>query len=184
MKTAKRDAAVRPRVRNAPVSGGGMTAVQTLAARAVEEVLAGRNLDRALETLLASSGRLTAGERAAVQAIAFSTVRHLGLLSAQLDALLAKPLSDAPLRALLLVALSQLQFSRAATHAIVDQAVDTAQAIGLARAKGLVNGVLRNFLRDSARYARESLASRGDEVARHDFPAWWIARAARTRLPG
>jgi 16S rRNA (cytosine967-C5)-methyltransferase len=150
-----------------------MVTVQRLAARALGEVLVGKNLDRALESLLAREKNLPSGERAAVHAIAFSTVRHLGLLNAQLNSLATKPIADAPVRQLILVALSQIQFSRVNAHTIVDQAVETASAIGFARAKGLVNAVLRNYLRDPARLSRERFAQ--EEVI-YDFPLWWIAR--------
>ena len=47
--------------------------------------------------------------------------------------------------------------------------------------KGVVNGVLRNFLRQ-----RESLlaAATQDEVARYWFPPWWLARLRRTYRDG
>ena len=59
-------------------------------------------------------------------------LRHLGLLDAQLEQLLAKPLTDEAVRQLMRVALYQLQFTRAAPHAVVDQAVS-------AGVKGILN---------------------------------------------
>ncbi|MBL8519387.1 MAG: 16S rRNA (cytosine(967)-C(5))-methyltransferase RsmB [Betaproteobacteria bacterium] len=150
-----------------------MAAVQCLAARAVGETLRGHNLDRVLEAALRKDAVFGAGERAAVHAITFSTLRHLGLLQAQLARLLTRPLTDAAVRHLLLVALAQLQFSRTAAHVIVDQAVLAAERLGLARAKGLVNAVLRNYLRQPADFERARFE---DPVARFDFPRWWIDR--------
>jgi 16S rRNA (cytosine967-C5)-methyltransferase len=151
----------------------GLAAVQCIAARVIGQTLKGHNLDRELESALAKESTLGPGERAAVHAIAFSTMRHLGLLQAQLARLLSRPLTDAPVRHLLLVALAQLQFSKTAPHVIVDQAVRSAELLGLARAKGLVNAVLRNYLRKPAELARQSF---DDEVPRYDFPRWWIER--------
>jgi 16S rRNA (cytosine967-C5)-methyltransferase len=98
------------------------------------------------------------------------------LLSAQLDLLLTQPINDPPVKHLLLVALSQLQFSKAAPHAIVDHAVSAAEAIGYGRAKPLLNAVLRNYLRTPDKFARERLTS---QEAHFDFPSWWIERVKK-----
>src|SRR5262249_31722275 len=90
-----------------------------------------------------------------------------------LDELLDRPLRDARLRALLLTALYQLEYSRTAHHAIVDHAVQCAGKLGLSSAKGLVNAVLRNFLRSRAAL---SAHVQRVETARYSHPAWWIDR--------
>ncbi len=154
----------------------GMTAVQAASAEVVGQVLTGKNLDRVLEAVQSKWRTLSGNERAAVHSISFDTLRHYGLLSAQLDLLLSQPISDAPVRQLLLVALSQLQFSKAAAHAIVDHAVSATEQIGFARAKPLVNAVLRNFLRAPEKYRREQF---NQDTARYDFPRWWINLAKK-----
>jgi len=159
-----------------PEIPAGMIAVQGASAEVVGQVLGGRNLDRVLEAVLAKRRALSANERAAVHSISFDTLRHYGLLSAQLDLLLTQPVNDAAVRHLLLVALAQLQFSKAAAHAIVDHAVSATEQMGVARAKPLVNAVLRNFLRSPEKYQRSSLAG---DVTKYDFPAWWIALARK-----
>lgn len=61
-----------------------------------------------------------------------------------------------------------------AVHTVVDQAVSAAAGNrGLQAGKGMVNGVLRNYLRQ-----RESLlATLGNAPeARWNFPAWWVRR--------
>ena len=154
----------------------GMIAVQAASAEVVGKVLSGKNLDRVLEAALVKLSRetkLSPNERAAIHSISFDTLRHYGMLAAQLDLLLTQPINDAPVRHLLLVALSQLQFSKAAPHAIVDHAVSAADVIGFGRAKPLLNAVLRNYLRAPEKFARERLTS---EEARFDFPRWWIER--------
>ena len=154
----------------------GMIAVQAASAEVVGKVLSGKNLDRVLEAVLAKLAKeikLSPNERSAIHSISFDTLRHYGLLSAQLDLLLTQPINDPPVKHLLLVALSQLQFSKAAPHAIVDHAVSAADAIGFGRAKPLLNAVLRNYLRTPDKFARERLAS---PEAQFDFPRWWIER--------
>lgn len=159
-----------------PEMPAGMVAVQSASADVVGQVLGGRNLDRVLEAVLAKRRTLTGNERAAIHSISFDTLRHYGLLSAQLNALLSQPANDAAVKNLLLVALSQLQFSKAAAHAIVDHAVTATEQMGVARAKPLVNAVLRNFLRAPEKFKRENFK---DEVAQFDFPEWWINLARK-----
>ena len=157
----------------------GMIAVQAASADVVGKVLSGKNLDRVLEAALVKltqTTKLSPNERAAIHSISFDTLRHYGLLAAQLDSLLTQPINDAPVRHLLLVALSQLQFSKAAPHAIVDHAVSAAEAIGFGRAKPLLNAVLRNYLRAPEKFAREKLSS---QEAQFDFPQWWIERVKK-----
>ena len=142
------------------IQPSGMIAVQAASAEVVGKVLSGKNLDRVLEAVLvklAQATKLSPNERAAIHSISFDTLRHYGLLAAQLDLLLTQPINDPPVRHLLLVALSQLQFSKAAPHAIVDHAVSAAEAIGFGRAKPLLNAVLRNYLRTPEKFARSRL---------------------------
>ena len=65
----------------------GMIAVQAASAEVVGKVLSGKNLDRVLEADLAKLSRsikLSPNERAAIHSISFDTLRHYGLLAAQL----------------------------------------------------------------------------------------------------
>jgi 16S rRNA (cytosine967-C5)-methyltransferase len=147
--------------------------IQRLAAHSVNRVLTGRNLNQALLEVWRTHPALAAGERAAIQNVAYGTLRQLGLLRGILDQLLEHPLVDEQLRCLLLIALYQLQFSQAAPYAVVDHAVETARALGHGRAGGLVNAVLRNFLR-----RREALIAVAQSAAcgRYSYPQWWIDR--------
>jgi 16S rRNA (cytosine967-C5)-methyltransferase len=151
----------------------GMVAVQIAAAEIVGRVLGGKNLDRELADALTRHRHLSPNERQAVHSISFDTLRHYGLLNAQIDMLLAAPLTDAPVRHLLLVALSQLQFSRVAAHTVVDHAVNAAVGMGFTRAKGLANAVLRNYLRAPEKFSRERFK---DQVAKYDHQRWWMAK--------
>jgi 16S rRNA (cytosine967-C5)-methyltransferase len=140
------------------------------AAHAVAAVLGGASL---------SAVRVPTGRRsldAAVQDLAYETLRDYGVGDAVLARLVHRPFSDAAVRALLLVALRELAAGRAADYAVVSQAVAAAEAMGLARAKGLVNGVLRNYLRDRPALDRGILDG---EPARFRHPQWWIDRLRR-----
>jgi 16S rRNA (cytosine967-C5)-methyltransferase len=147
-----------------------MNIVQQLAASIVGQVLAGNNLNQLLNKTLQKHSSFSAQERGALQDICYGTMRYYGQLSKILNELLSKPLTDTRLRDLLLISLYQLQYSKAAKYAVVDHAVQAAKQINAATG-GLVNAVLRNFLRKQAHLL--SIASESDE-GRYSYPQWWI----------
>ncbi len=110
-------------------------------------------------------------ERPGVQALSFAVLRRLGTAQALRHKLVPKapqPWVDA----LLLSALALACGSEYDAHTLVNQAVEAAKR----RAKpasGLVNAVLRRFLRERAELL-ESIEQ--DPVASFNHPAWWIAR--------
>ncbi|MDD5240607.1 MAG: 16S rRNA (cytosine(967)-C(5))-methyltransferase RsmB [Sulfuricella sp.] len=149
---------------------------QCLASAAVSRVLAGHNLNQVLNSLFSRNTTLTPQQRAAAQDMSYGTLRFYGQLRAILDRLVEKPLSDDTVRALLLVALYQLIYSRAASHAVVDHAVKSTAALKKAWAKGLVNAVLRNFLRNQPALLEQAAAS---DEGRYSHPQWWIDKLRR-----
>jgi 16S rRNA (cytosine967-C5)-methyltransferase len=153
-----------------------MLAIQRHAARVLGHVLDGHSLDAELRASWAREPALSASDRAALQDIAFGTLRFLGEIDAALDTLLDRPLESRRLRNLLRIALFQLIHTRAAPHVVVDFAVRSADALGHARARGLVNAVLRTFLRK-----RETTlaAAAVTEVGRYSHPQWWIDKVKR-----
>ncbi len=145
-----------------------MHTIQTIAARLIDQALAGQNLSDAFSR--AASG-LEPRERAQLLDLSHGTLRRLGWYRAALDRLVPKKLANPLVDRLLLVALYQLDATRAAPYAIVDNAVRAAEALD-PRMKALVNGVLRNFQR-----RREELDTElaRDAVAYWNHPDWWIA---------
>ena len=148
-----------------------MLETQRLASATVAAVAGGRNLNAALAALWTSHPQLSSQQRGAITDLCYGTLRFGLQLEAVLTLLLTKPLRDETLRWLLLVALYQLQHSRAAPYAIVDHAVRCASRLGEPQAAGLINAVLRNFLR-----RREALLARAarSNVGRYAYPQWWI----------
>lgn len=143
---------------------------QRHAAAVVGRVLAGRSLDAELRALWSSGNAPPPEARALLQDMAFGTLRFLGEIDAVLARLLERDVNER-LRQLLRVALYQLIHTRAAPHAVVDHAVRATPRLGEAAAKGLVNAVLRNFMR-----AREALleSAHATECGRYSHPQWWI----------
>ncbi|HEY3299607.1 MAG TPA: 16S rRNA (cytosine(967)-C(5))-methyltransferase RsmB [Methylophilaceae bacterium] len=144
---------------------------QNLAAKAVSEVFAGRNLTITLEQLFKQHPEITPQQRGVAQDLSYSCLRHYGELKALIKPLLQKPLKDPWLNHLLLIAIYQLRYETAQPFTVVDQAVKAASKTNLPWAKGLVNGVLRNFLREQTSLIA---GSQEDDVAKYSYPQWWV----------
>jgi 16S rRNA (cytosine967-C5)-methyltransferase len=143
---------------------------QQAAAEAVQSVLSGQNLNVALDAALGSVS-LGDRERAAVRAYSYGTLRHLGYLRFSLKRLASRPPKDERLVCLLLVALYQLEFGHAAEYAVVDQAVESVNAVCGRPMKSFANAVLREYLRKREEIG---IAAIQDDVARLSYPRWWI----------
>lgn len=144
-----------------------------LAARVVARVLDGES---ATEALLETHGKSVA-LRAAAHDFSFNTLRDYGVVDVLAERLLDRPIPDSLVRALVYVSLSELVSQAGdrprATHAVVHQAVEAASLLGRVRAKGLINAILRAFLRNSSPLLAEV---RGRDPGRWRHPQWWIDR--------
>lgn len=146
-------------------------AARLVAIRALAGVLAGRSL----ETVLDLDG-LGSRDAALARNLAYEGARWFHRLEAILQPMLRKPLGrkDAPLKALLIIALVQLERLRIPDHAAVTTAVDAARALGYGRRAGFINAVLRRFLRE-----REALQPTVDDrAAFYSHPGWMIKTLA------
>lgn len=148
-----------------------MHRIQELAAQVIEQVAAGQTLTDALSGQLAHASGLSPQERGALQDICYGVMRHWAELKHILRQLVPTVLPVVQLEHVLVVALYQLYYSRAAEYAVVNEAVTLASRIAKGRFKGVVNGVLRNALRQ-----REQLQAvvQTNEEARLNHPQWWI----------
>jgi 16S rRNA (cytosine967-C5)-methyltransferase len=149
-----------------------MIKTQLIATYAVGKVLAGASLTVVLKELWRIHHTLSDQQRGAIQDISYGVLRFYGQLDTLLGLLLKKPLRKQDLRCLLLVGLYQLQYSKAASYAVVDHAVSASLNLNYDKSvKGLINAVLRGFIRQ-----REALLKAADkkEVGRYSHPQWWI----------
>src|SRR6266568_2961640 len=110
---------------------------------------------------------------ALIHELAYGTLRFLGQLKAIVRTLADRPLADASVEALLWVALYQLVHTSAPAYIVVDCAVRATSRVRRTSAKGLVNAILRHFLRRKVALLAE-IAS--DPEARFSYPPWWIER--------
>jgi 16S rRNA (cytosine967-C5)-methyltransferase len=133
-------------------------------------VVRGRSADEAL-----ASSEATA-TRAAVRAIALGTMRWYLRLRPAVEALLTWPRTLArDIHALLVTTAYQIEYSRDAPALVVNLAVDATRILGQPRAAGLVNAVLRRFVRE-----KEALLASADAdvAARAAHPDWLVAMLA------
>ena len=134
------------------------------ASKAVAAVVGGRSADEALASLEAGASR------SAIRAIALGTLRWYLRLRPAVDALLSRPGAlAADIHALLVTCAHQIEYSRDAPPLVVSLAVDATRALRQPRSSGLVNAVLRRFVRE-----REALleSADSDPAVRAAHPRW------------
>lgn len=136
------------------------------AGRVIGQVLAGQSLNSALPTMLQ---RVAPRDRALLQQLCYGSLRCYPRLQATLEQLLTKPLreKDRDLQGLLLAGLYQISATRIPQHAAVAATVAATRALKKDWAKGLVNAVLRRYLREA-----EALCANLPEAAAVAHPEW------------
>lgn len=148
------------------------------AASALALVETGMALPRALAQVF-ESHHASPQTRGAIQDLAYRSMRNWGAAQQCLAALMPQPPQQARLKTLLCCALSLLSDATPiyAPHTIVDQAVTAAsQDQELAKAKGLVNAVLRRFLRERDQLLKDLSQHLS---SRWNYPDWWIHKMQR-----
>ncbi len=154
------------------------------AANAVAQVRGGAALPQALDIAFGVCAA-TAQTKGAIQDIAYRTMRQLGRSETLLGLMTSKTPEPPMLSALLCCALSLLDTPDGPSKTyeeftVVDQAVTVATAHpDMAHAKGMVNAVLRRFLRERATLLEQALKN---PVAQWNYPQWWID-ATRAAYP-
>lgn len=139
------------------------------AAKAVNAVVAqGRSLDAVLGEL---DEQINPVDRPLLKMLCYGTLRHHFRLRADLRKLLERPLKarDSVIESLLAIGIFQLIDTRIPDHAAVSTTVEAARLLRRPKYAGLINAVLRNFLRqDIGRQEAD------DDESRFNHPAWFI----------
>lgn len=147
--------------------------IRLIAARILLKVIYdGQSLTAALNN--AFSGIESGKDKAFIQALCFGVCRHYYRLDFILNELLDKPLKDKEVKILTLIGLYQLRFMRVKPYAAVSETVIAANKKPWAKA--VINGVLRNYLRE-----QNSLELKADSVqmAAVSHPGWLIQQIER-----
>ena len=144
-----------------------MKSARARAASALADVLVnGSHLD---EAVARAQGRLEGRDRALFREIAYGVCRRFHELDGLLVQLLDRPLKtrDADVRAVMLCGLYQIRWMRVPEHAAVAESVNTCRALGKHWASGLVNAVLRGYLKRP-----EALLAALDPAQAAAHPRW------------
>ena len=139
------------------------------AAKAVNAVVAqGRSLDAVLGEI---DEQINPADRQLLKMLCYGTLRHHFRLRADLRILLERPLKarDSVIESLLAIGIFQLIDTRIPDHAAVSMTVEAAKLLRRPKYAGLINAVLRNFLRQDI--GRQEA---GDDESRFNHPAWFI----------
>ena len=125
-----------------------------------------------------TKGNLSGPDRGLFAELVFGVLRRQGTLDHILSGLLTQPLARQEPQVLIFLRLGLYQLlylDRIPESAAVNETVNLAKQI-LPRASGLVNGVLRNYLRhkESVTYPDPVAAPAASIAARHSQPAWLV----------
>ena len=114
-------------------------------------------------------------DKAFYRELCFGTLRHFHRLSAEVSQLLRKPLAkkDNDIYAVLLTGIYQISHLRTPDHAAISASVDAAKSLKKPWAKGLINAVLRNYLRQNENSRKRFKLT---EAAHHAHPEWLFKR--------
>lgn len=137
--------------------------VRALAARALAPVLAGK--ESLSDTLPAALAAASAQDRGLLQALTFTACRHALFYRVLLKPLLQKH-PQPIVEALLLIGLAQLRDLRVPDHAAISETVNAARELGQDRVTGLINAILRRYLRE------KNLLEAQAAYATHAHPEW------------
>jgi len=147
--------------------------VRAIAAKVLNQVVEkGQSLSQALPAIQQD---LSSKDKALVQMLCYGVLRTLPRLDFFCRSLMKKPLTgkQRDLHFLILVGIYQLLYTRIPSHAAVGETVNGAKALKKPALKGMVNGVLRSFLRE-----QESLIEKADQqpALLYCHPSWLVKR--------
>lgn len=147
------------------------TNLRLTAARVIDAVTDGHSLAECLPEKL--DAIKDPRDRAFVQALCYGVCRFYPRLDAILSHLMTKPMKakDSDVHALLMVGLYQLMEMQTAPHAAVSETVNAVETLHKPWARGLVNAVLREYIRKQG--SLPQLIADDDE-AHYAHPFWMI----------
>lgn len=146
--------------------------VRAVAALVVNEVLTdNKSLDIALKNC--SNTPLSLSDQALLQELCYGCLRWYHQNHYLIHKLLSKPLKpkDNLVLVLLLLGLYQLQHTRVPQYAAIAATVEAARELNLNWATGLINAILRNFIRQQEKLL---LPLKNNAVAGYSHPKWLV----------
>lgn len=146
--------------------------IRYIAAQVIDAVTEGHSLSECLPPALQRIKEPR--DRALVQAMCYGVCRYYTRLDVILSHLLSNPMKakDSDVHAILMVGLYQILEMNIPAHAAVSETVNAVQPLKKAWARGFVNAILRECLRE-----KEHLQTiiDADIEAKYAHPRWWIS---------
>ena len=142
---------------------------QFLAAKILEQVLLGKNLDKSFQLVLNNKKVENLSE---IKDMAYGAIRELGESNFYINKLVKNKIHNLCLESLLHIVLFQINNTRSNNFTLVNQAVDAAKKIDFKKSS-FINAVLRNFLRNKDNLQKQL---NENESAKYSYPKWWIEK--------
>lgn len=146
--------------------------LRSIAATAISQVL---DNGQSLSTVLPDLQRnINDKDKALLQEICFGVLRYLPKLEWFISQLMEKTLTgkQRTLHYLIMVGIYQLLYTRIPAHAALAETVDGAVALKRPQLKGLINGVLRSFLRQQVQLEERNTNNNSQYL----HPSWLLKR--------
>jgi len=157
-----------------------MIKTQLITVSIIDKVLTGSSLSSILQQCWQENSTLSSQQKGAIQDFSYGILRFYGLLAEILSISLKKPLQNKKIYYLLLVGLYQLHYSKTPAYTVINQAVSASRTLTHnKKIQGLVNAVLRNFLRQKDNLLTQAAKK---EVGLYSHPQWWIDKL-RSQYP-
>ncbi|MCX2793976.1 16S rRNA (cytosine(967)-C(5))-methyltransferase RsmB [Microbulbifer thermotolerans] len=124
-------------------------------------------------------GKVRERDRALLRELCYGSARTAPRLQLLAQKLLRRRPADREIEALLLLGLYQLEYTRIPDHAAISATVNAARELGLDRATGLINGVLRAYQRSREQLQRKLSGNPQFSSAHPD----WLWRRIKAAWP-
>ena len=151
-----------------------MNQSQLLAAKIVEQVLLGKNLDKSFQLVLSKYNN-EEENLPQIKDMTYGAIRHLGKSNFYINKLVKNKIENLCIESLLHIVLFQINHARSNDFTLVNQAVDAAKKIDHKKSS-FINAVLRNFLRNKDNLQKEL---NENESAMYSYPKWWIEKVKK-----
>ena len=156
---------------------GALGQALLIASSVIGQVRDGAALSDVLSREWSRQGDLSGHVRGKAQDLIYGTLRDFGRGEVILKNLAERGINHGQIVGLLYTAIHILETGSETAHATVDQSVMVAKQLAEGRFSGLVNGILRNYLRMKVDFDRKLHV---EEVTNLRLPRWWIVKLRKT----
>ena len=151
-----------------------MNQSQLLAAKIVEQVLLGKNLDKSFKLVLTKYNN-EQENLPQIKDMTYGAIRDLGKSNFYINKLVKNKIENLCTESLLHIVLFQINHARSNDFTLVNEAVNAAKKIDHKKSS-FINGVLRNFLRNKDNLQKQL---KENEAAMYSYPKWWIEKVKK-----